>query len=172
MSDNTIEIIDSPDRENIRLSVIKIPSNEDLEETFAWLIDILIEKGISSPRTIIFCKNKDDCGRLHAMFKLKIQDTGKEEDKGVFEMFHKDTWEHIKDKIAQDMQDPNGHIRILICTASAGMGVNFVKTYNVIQYGPPREMDTFLQQFGRAGRDGCLSDSVILYTVGPNAVVV
>lgn len=56
-----------------------------------------------------------------------------------------------------------GKIRILICTNSAGMGVNFYGVHNVIHYGLPREMDTLVQQMGRAGRDGEPSHELIMY---------
>lgn len=57
----------------------------------------------------------------------------------------------------------DGKIRILVCTNAAGMGVNFYGVNNVIHYGPLREMDTFVQQMGRGGRDGELADELILY---------
>jgi superfamily II DNA helicase RecQ len=31
------------------------------------------------------------------------------------------------------------------------MGVNFATIKGVINFGPPKEMDIFVQQFGRAG---------------------
>lgn len=43
------------------------------------------------------------------------------------------------------------------------MGVNFYGVHNVIHYGLPREMDTLVQQMGRAGRDGEPSHELIIY---------
>ena len=51
------------------------------------------------------------------------------------------------------MNQENGKIGILIATSAAGMGVNFKGVQNVLNFGPPKDMDTFVQQFGRAGRD-------------------
>lgn len=48
----------------------------------------------------------------------------------------------------------DGTIRIFVCTNAAGMGVNFHGVNNIIHFNLPRQMDTFVQQMGRAGRDG------------------
>jgi ATP-dependent DNA helicase RecQ len=77
-------------------------------------------------------------------------------------MFHSKTSYHIKEKIRKDMS-VDGNIRVLICTNSAGMGVNFHNLHNIVHYGLPREMDTLVQQMGRAGRDGEFSHELILY---------
>ena len=77
-------------------------------------------------------------------------------------MFHSKSTDIIKKKI-KDMALETGHIRVLICTNAAGMGVNFRELHHVIHYGPPREIDTFVQQLGRAGRDGEKSYHLLLY---------
>lgn len=56
-----------------------------------------------------------------------------------------------------------GKIRILICSNSAGRGVNFFGVHNVFHYGLQREMDTLVQQMGRAGRDSEPSHELIIY---------
>ncbi|VDI74705.1 Hypothetical predicted protein [Mytilus galloprovincialis] len=56
----------------------------------------------------------------------------------------------------------DGEIRILICTNAAGMGVNFFGVHNIIHFNLPRLIDTFVQQLGRAGRDGEFSNELIL----------
>lgn len=43
------------------------------------------------------------------------------------------------------------------------MGVNFKDLQNIVHFSPPRDMDTFIQQMGRAGRDGKFSQELILY---------
>ena len=44
------------------------------------------------------------------------------------------------------------------------MGVNFPDVRMIVHYGPPREMEEFVQQIGRAGRDGKTSKAVLLFT--------
>lgn len=77
-------------------------------------------------------------------------------------MFHSKSSEKVKDKIRKDM-NTDGTIRIFVCTNAAGMGVNFHGGNNIIHFNLPRQMDTFVQQMGRAGRDGGQSHNLILY---------
>lgn len=77
-------------------------------------------------------------------------------------MFLSKTSEKVKEKIRKDMS-VDGIIRILICTNSAGIGVNFENLQNIIHYGLPREMDTLVQQMGKAGGDGHFSHELILH---------
>ena len=58
------------------------------------------------------------------------------------DMYHSQTPEVTKTRIRQDMTNPNGQVRVLICTTAAGMGVNFAGVENVINFGPPQELDT------------------------------
>ena len=78
-------------------------------------------------------------------------------------MFHSKTSDHITEKISIDMESGDGHVRVLISTNAAGMGGNFKGLYSVVHYGPPPDLDTLVQQMGRAGRDGKFSMELILY---------
>jgi superfamily II DNA helicase RecQ len=50
-----------------------------------------------------------------------------------------------------------------VATNSAGMVVNYAGLYQIITYGPPHEVDTYVQQIGRAGRDRKPSDALLVY---------
>jgi ATP-dependent DNA helicase RecQ len=78
-------------------------------------------------------------------------------------MFHSKTPDYVKENIRQDMGQPDGKVRLLFCTNAAGMGVNFCNLHNIIHLGPPNDLDTLLQQMGRAGRDGKQSHELILF---------
>lgn len=55
----------------------------------------------------------------------------------------------------------------LICSTSAfGMGINKKNIRLIIHYHPPAEVESFIQEIGRAGRDGEQSVSVLLYQAG------
>ena len=78
-------------------------------------------------------------------------------------MFHSQSPDTIKEKIKEDMRVENGNIQVLVATCAAGMGVNFKAIKYVINYGPPRDMDGFVQEFGRAGRDGGVAMAILLF---------
>ena len=52
----------------------------------------------------------------------------------------------------------------MVSTNALGMGVNFPDVRMIVHYGPPREMEEFVQQIGRAGRDSKTSKAVLLFT--------
>lgn len=72
-------------------------------------------------------------------------------------MYHSKTPDDVKKFIQKDMEAEYGSIIVLVSTSSAGMGVNFKDLQNIVHFSPPREMDTFIQQMGRTGRDGKFS---------------
>ncbi|XP_061190406.1 putative ATP-dependent DNA helicase Q1 [Saccostrea echinata] len=43
------------------------------------------------------------------------------------------------------------------------MGINIHQVHNVVHYGIPRELETFVQQMGRGGRDGKPSHELVLF---------
>jgi len=45
-------------------------------------------------------------------------------------------------------------VSILDATSTAGMGAHFVEVSYVINFGPPKDMDSFVQQVKRCGRHG------------------
>lgn len=153
----TTVIVESPDRPNIKLNVDCVKSTQEEELTFRWLIKLLCEQKGATTRHIIFCKSINDCVRVNTAFRLSV---GKSQH---FNMYHSHTPENVKEIIKTDFADSSGIIRVLICTNSAGMGVNFKGVNNVINYGPAQDLDTFVQQLGRAGRDGEDSEHLLLY---------
>ena len=154
---NSKVIHDSPDRSNIKISSKCIPNNEVPDKTFKWLFSELHTCAENLQRHVIFCQSISDVSKVYMSF---VREFG--QDSALFDMYHSKTNEKVKEKIRDDMSS-NGVIRVLICTNAAGMGVNFFGLNNVIHYGLPYQMDTFVQQMGRAGRDGEFSQELIIF---------
>src|SRR5699024_3160825 len=53
---------------------------------------------------------------------------------------------------------------IICCTSAFGMGINKSNIRTVIHYHPPTQLESFLQEVGRAGRDGKACLSLQLYS--------
>jgi ATP-dependent DNA helicase RecQ len=155
---NSHDIVENPDRTNIKLFVKSRNSNEELSVTFEWLVTKLTSDQ-QCERTIVFCKSIKDCAKIYNML---IQELPQSRHTFV-QMFHSCTTESVKDKIRIDMEDSAGTVRVLVATNAAGMGVNYKGVTSVLNFGPPQELDTLVQHIGRAGRDGSQSMHLLLY---------
>lgn len=154
---NCVEIIDNPDRTNIKLFVKKVKSTELIADLFYPLIKSLVELKQNCEKHLVFCCSIKTCGDIYSAFRM--QNVPEE----CMSMFHSKTIDSIKEKRKGDMQNEAGKIRVLIATSAAGMGVNFKNVNNVIHFGPPKDMDSLVQQLGRAGRDGHSAKAMMLF---------
>ncbi len=154
------EVVECPDRANVKLSILKYAASCQLYKIFENVIDLLRTEGSACKRMLIFCQSIPDCGRIYAMFVSNVPQSCLQ----YVEMYHSKTWSDLQQKILRDMSTVDGHVRILVCTSAVGMGVNFCDINYVINFGPPRKMDDMLQQLGRAGRCGDQAYHVVVHT--------
>jgi superfamily II DNA helicase RecQ len=158
----------NPNRPNIYLSVRKI--SNDLNSSFQWLVEKLKKEMNTMGRVLIYCKTIKDCGRIFTYFKCKLGSdayypAGTEQisNNMLVGMYHHSTLQKHKERIINSLHDMQGVCRIVIATNALGMGVNFRNIRTVIHYGPPRQMDDFIQEIGRAGRDNLSAVSILMY---------
>ncbi|MDQ0197462.1 RecQ family ATP-dependent DNA helicase [Neobacillus ginsengisoli] len=69
-------------------------------------------------------------------------------------------------RILIQQQFINNQLDVICATSAFGMGVNKENIRFIIHYHMPMQMESYLQEIGRAGRDGSPSIAILLYAPG------
>ncbi|MEH7224245.1 ATP-dependent DNA helicase RecQ [Bacillus sp. JJ1566] len=139
--------IHSIDRPNIAITVKKVRSLEDKKEML-----LKYAKELEAPGIIYFSSRL-----LAENIAQYLKDNGIER-----VAFYHGGMEQEKRMLIQE-QFINNQLSIICCTNAFGMGVNKPDVRFVIHFHYPSQMEAYLQEIGRAGRDGNPSVAILLY---------
>ena len=81
----------------------------------------------------------------------------------LVDMFFKGTDTEVKNQIISNFTKES-FLRIVISTVAFGMGINCPYVHLIIHLGAPSDIETYVQQVRRAGRDGNNSYAILLYS--------
>ncbi len=157
-----------PNRPNIRYAVKYVDNKTDPAKVFAFWISNIKEHRHKAPRTIIFCQTKVQCASLFQLFSAELGkqmflDGIKSPKNRLVEMFHALTPASVKEHIIKEMTSSDSCLCILVCTMAFGMGVDCKDLNCSIHLGPSKNIEMYLQESGRIGRDGKPSTSLVFY---------
>ena len=165
---NPAIVIKSPRRENIKYVVMKT-EEKDIVKTFKWKLEEVRERGKHAERLIVlYCRTKAQCNHLYATFEHELKPTNDQE--RYFAKFHMQTDTDVKNYIMDNFKELESHLRLFFATVAFGMGVDAKNLYNIVHYGPPHDIEEFVQERGRAGRDGKASLSVLVSYPGAGSI--
>ena len=81
----------------------------------------------------------------------------------IVAMYRSGTSPSIQDHVLQSLKDPIGKVRIVIATNALRIGVDIKGLHHATNYGPPPDLESYVQEMGRAGRDGAYSEAGLLF---------
>ena len=109
---------------------------------------------INNEITIIYCQTRKETEELSKSIntKLKINTL----------VYHSGLDINIRNDVYNQFIEEK--IRCIIATISFGMGINKKNIRKIIHYGVPKNLESYYQEIGRAGRDGLYSICYLLYS--------
>ena len=137
-----------------------------IESLVCKLVAALREFRTSMPRIIIFCRRYDECFTMYHMLKSHL---GNEftEPRGAPDITKYclvDMYTRCTEKaILNSFCSPGGRLRIVIGTIAIGMGIDCTDVQQTIHWRLSSDIESHVQETGRAGRDGFLSCSLLLH---------
>lgn len=143
--ENPFEITTGFDRPNLFFGVIKSSSKDEK------LIDLIRERGDRSG--IVYCATRKN---VDAVCEL-LCDNGFSAAR-----YHAGLDEYERRKNQEDFVFDRKNI--MVATNAFGMGIDKSNVTYVIHYNMPKNIESYYQEAGRAGRDGGEADCILLYS--------
>ncbi len=144
------EFIYSVDRANIAMTVEKIETQSEKNERLIELVSSLEGPGI------VYFNSKKMCEQAVAMLK----------DRGIEDVMAYHAGMNQENRILIQQQFIHRQLRVICATSAFGMGINKEDVRYIIHYHMPLQIESYLQEIGRAGRDGGRSIAILLYSAG------
>jgi len=156
----------SPNRPNIYLTMWH---KMKLEELVEHISSNLAASKTEYPKTILFCQTYKDVSDLYAAF-IKHLGKDKTEPAGypnllqfrLVTMYTRASTDSMKKAVLSAFTQPGSTLRIVIATTAFSMGIDCPDIHQIIHWGPPCSLEQYLQEIGRAGRDGNLSEAILI----------
>ena len=164
-----VVVSQSPNKPNIFYELHS--KSGSLEETLAPLVEELRRERNLMDRVLIFCQKYDDVTHIYHFFLSRL---GKEALHPVgapnlvrfrlVDMYTACTHPAVKDAIVASFTSANSPLRILVATIAFGMGLDCPNIRRVIHWGPPSNIESYLQETGRGGRDNLPAKAIMYFS--------
>jgi ATP-dependent DNA helicase RecQ len=165
---NCVTIAGNPDRHNIKYEKrTRPPRNEDgLDQILSELGDELLTTRSLFPLTIVYT----DLDSIRYAYNFMDHYLGESQYTGeccpenrLFGQYHRYSTDKIKHCIVSNLSKVNPTVRLVFATVALGMGLDAPSVRRIIHFKPPVSIEQYMQETGRAGRDGDPATALLLY---------
>ena len=133
------------DRPNLSFSVIRTPKRMD------YVVHYVRQH--ANENGIIYCATRKDVDRVYENLTRAGIKAG---------YYHGG----LNDEVRREMQNAyaDDKLQVMVATNAFGMGIDKSNVRYVLHYQMPRNMESYYQEAGRAGRDGAPAECILLYS--------
>ena len=133
------------DRPNLSFSVIRTPKRMD------YVVHYVRQH--ANENGIIYCATRKDVDRVYENLTRAGIKVGH---------YHGG----LNDEVRREMQNAyaDDKLQVMVATNAFGMGIDKSNVRYVLHYQMPRNMESYYQEAGRAGRDGSPAECILLYS--------
>ena len=133
------------DRSNLSFSVIRTPKRMD------YVVHYVRQH--ANENGIIYCSTRKDVDRVYENLTRAGIKVGH---------YHGG----LSDEVRREMQNAyaDDKLQVMVATNAFGMGIDKSNVRYVLHYQMPRNMESYYQEAGRAGRDGAPAECILLYS--------
>ena len=133
------------DRPNLSFSVIRTPKRMD------YVVHYVRQH--ANENGIIYCATRKDVDRVYENLTRAGIKVGH---------YHGG----LSDEVRSEMQNAyaDDKLQVMVATNAFGMGIDKSNVRYVLHYQMPRNMESYYQEAGRAGRDGAPAECILLYS--------
>ena len=133
------------DRPNLSFAVIRTPKRMD------YVVHYVRQH--ANENGIIYCATRKDVDRVYENLTRAGIKVGH---------YHGG----LSDEVRSEMQNAyaDDKLQVMVATNAFGMGIDKSNVRYVLHYQMPRNMESYYQEAGRAGRDGAPAECILLYS--------
>ncbi|WP_314096093.1 DNA helicase RecQ [Veillonella parvula] len=133
------------DRPNLSFSVIRTPKRMD------YVVHYVRQH--ANENGIVYCATRKDVDRVYENLTRAGIKVGH---------YHGG----LNDEVRREMQNAyaDDKLQVMVATNAFGMGIDKSNVRYVLHYQMPRNMESYYQEAGRAGRDGAPAECILLYS--------